>query len=533
MFQLPQRYLPILLGWPLAVLGAWMLARSVLVPGDWAVLNSQGALWEVAFNDTNIGVMVVLLYLLGMISGAIMVAAGSLSVLRHPLAPRATAWAIWSGYAALSLYLLILLSVTTVIEESKLLPSYDVLARFYMRVDHGWWPLVIATGLGFLHLQWSRRTVLDLFRPMPPGATLGDRVVENLRSHGDDPDMRRSFYGSIFVHLWVLIIFPWLMSLQGCVENVKMPRGRGEATTIVQMEIKKQQKKKEKQKKYVVAKDAPIIFDLPTLEDSKVEELVDASSQAIYQPGIKGGAKKGAKKGKTGKRGSGGPGEGGWPNGFPDGQFEFYRVQYNGADWDDGMSAQRGNADVNFLNYMKERVPFPVAKVGKSTHMGQLTAYRKGMAPPFVFMTGASGINVSAAEVKAMREYLLGGGMLVADCGGAAWARSFQSFIQRVFPDYAYVTISKDDPLFQDPNGLGEEGPAPLWRHGGTDFKGVKAKNGRWMVFFHPGDMNDAWKDGHNGTAEHLWENAFMVGDNVTYYAVTHYLEETAKDQKR
>ena len=299
MFQLPQRYLPILLGWPLAVLGAWMLARSVLVPGDWAVINSQGALWELAFNDTNIGVMVVMLYLLGLVAGAIMVIAGMLSVLRHGLAPRATAWALWSGYAALSLYLLMLLAVTTGIEEFKLLPSYDVLARFYMRVEHGWWPLVIATGLGFLHLQWSRRTVLDLFRPMPPGETLGDRVVENLRSHGDDPDMRRSFYGSIFVHLWVLIIFPWLMSLQGCVENVKMPRGRGEATTIVQMEIKKQQKKKEKQKKYVVAKDAPIIFDLPTLEDSKVEELVDAQSQAIYQPGIKGGAKKAPKKGRS------------------------------------------------------------------------------------------------------------------------------------------------------------------------------------------------------------------------------------------
>ena len=64
---------------------------------------------------------------------------------------------------------------------------------------------------------------------------------------------------------------------------------------------------------------------------------------------------------------------------------------------------------------------------------------------------------------------------------------------------------------------------------------GVKAKvNGRerWVVFYHPGDINDAWKTGNSGLDPDTADGAFRMGVNIIYYAFTHYLEDTRKYRK-
>jgi hypothetical protein len=74
-------------------------------------------------------------------------------------------------------------------------------------------------------------------------------------------------------------------------------------------------------------------------------------------------------------------------------------------------------------------------------------------------------------------------------------------------------------------------GAPPLWHHGGMRALGIKHK-GRWVVFYHPGDINDAWKTGHSGISPELARGAFQMGINIIYYAFTNYLEETAKYRK-
>ena len=44
--------------------------------------------------------------------------------------------------------------------------------------------------------------------------------------------------------------------------------------------------------------------------------------------------------------------------------------------------------------------------------------------------------------------------------------------------------------------------------------KGVK-HNGRWVVFYHPGDMNDAWKTGHTGMQPEIAKHAMEMGINI------------------
>ena len=54
----------------------------------------------------------------------------------------------------------------------------------------------------------------------------------------------------------------------------------------------------------------------------------------------------------------------------------------------------------------------------------------------------------------------------------------------------------------------------------------------RWVVFYHPGDIHDAWKTGHSGMAPELAKQAMEMGINIVYYSFTHYLDMTRKYRK-
>jgi hypothetical protein len=60
---------------------------------------------------------------------------------------------------------------------------------------------------------------------------------------------------------------------------------------------------------------------------------------------------------------------------------------------------------------------------------------------------------------------------------------------------------------------------------------GVK-HNGRWCVFYHPGDLNDAWKTGNSGLSKNVADHAMQMGINVVYYSSRHYLELTRTYRK-
>ena len=187
-------------------------------------------------------------------------------------------------------------------------------------------------------------------------------------------------------------------------------------------------------------------------------------------------------------------------------------------------------ADMNFLDAFKKLTDFNVAGQSESHSISLLTRYPKGMAPPFVYMTGSGDINVSQRDVAVLQEYLMGGGMLFADCGSPRWDPNFRSLAKRIFPGEPLTAISDDDPIFQFPFPF-LNGAPPLWHHGGTRAQGVKYK-GRWAIFYHPGDVNDAWKTGRSGMDAKLAEGAIEIGVNIVYYSFTHYLELTRKYRK-
>jgi len=210
-------------------------------------------------------------------------------------------------------------------------------------------------------------------------------------------------------------------------------------------------------------------------------------------------------------------GSGRWRAGFRDPPVRFIRLKYEGRDWDDGMDDKSG-ADINFLKkFSKLSGGMPTAKRPESHPIRHLKRYPRRHAPPFVFMTGSGDIRVARRDVKILRQYLLNGGMLFADCGSQRWHHSFVHFTRMLFPGNPLRPIADDDPIFQLPFAF-PNGPPPLWHHGGTRAMGIKHE-GRWIVFYHPGDVNDAWKTGHSGLSPELAESAFHLGINIVYYA--------------
>jgi len=280
--------------------------------------------------------------------------------------------------------------------------------------------------------------------------------------------------------------------------------------------------KKPKKKKLTLRTDSAIILDIPDLDETEVDKQLEEQTQDRYVAQ----ANTGATGKKTGKQG------GGWPEGSENYKFRFIRLEHSGAGWDDGMN-QTG-ADVNFMRFFARMTGFKkIARKGESHTIGLLRKYPKDGFPPFVYLTGNADMGrVSSRDAKILREYCLNGGMLIADAGSAQFHRSFHNFITRqVFPDKQLLDIADVDMIFQLPFGF-PNGAPPLWHHGGRRALGMKHE-GRWIVFYHPGDMNDAWKSpGYTKVSKEMRDAALQLGVNLVYYAFNQWDDAVARQRK-
>jgi hypothetical protein len=238
-----------------------------------------------------------------------------------------------------------------------------------------------------------------------------------------------------------------------------------------------------------------------------------------------------ATTGATGNLGKGGGTEGGWPEGMEDYKIRFIRLDHGGSGWSDGMDET--GADVNFLREFAQATGFKkIARSGESHSIALLRKYPRDGFPPFVYLTGNGGMGrTTQSDEKILRDYCLGGGLLVADAGSLAFDQSFRSFIRKVFPDKPLVDIADDDELYRLPFMFPDGAPA-FWHHGGRRALGIKHE-GQWVVFYHPGDMNDAWKSpGYTDVSPEMRASAMHLGINLVRYAFDRWNDAVAKAGK-
>lgn len=383
------------------------------------------------------------------------------------------------------------------------------------------WPaLAAALYAAWLQVMMRSRSVYAAFTKEAGRPMDGDYVLEDLRTHGHDPRRRRCVYASALTHLLVLIVIPALMEMGGCVKAYRVPKGPG-GDPVVAI-VAKVKPKKPKKKKLTLRTDSAIILDIPDLDETEVDKQLEEETQDRYVAQ----ANTGATGKKTGKKG------GGWPEGSENYKFRFIRLEHGGAGWDDGMN--ESGADVNFMRFFARMTGFKkIARKGESHSISLLKKYPKDGFPPFVYLTGNGNMGrVSSRDAEILRDYCLNGGMLIADAGSATFHRSFYNFITRqVFPDKQLLDIADDDMIYQLPFGFPNGAPA-FWHHGGRRALGMKHE-GRWIVFYHPGDMNDAWKSaGYTKVTDDMRDAALQLGVNLVYYAFNQWDDAVAKARK-
>lgn len=145
-------------------------------------------------------------------------------------------------------------------------------------------------------------------------------------------------------------------------------------------------------------------------------------------------------------------------------------------------------------------------------------------SPPFVYVTGKRQILVDKRDVSILRDYLTKHrGLLFADNGGGYFHHSVTRLVARLFPGQQWVDIPNDDEIYHCYYKL-PAGAPPLWHHSGRRALGIR-HGGRWVVFYHQGNLNDAWEDGHSGCGPQQYELAYQMGVNVIWYSLTRDIE--------
>ena len=506
------------LAWRLAAAPAAMASRHANLAGPFAAEGVDMTMWIVAAVAA---------------AGAGVAAVGCLaSFVRGRPALSAVRLGFWTAYLVVAAWVVLVTLGVNVISAGRL--TIDELPQDGVTLFKLWWSLVgpamlpLAMAI-FGHVQsWRGSTIASFARGRGPAANpapvpaAGDRILDDLRTGGRDPLFRQSWMGSFGGHLFLIVLLPWLLQYVGCRERYNVPHGSGEEAVAAVVQVTKPVKKKKR--RYLLNLQSAIILARPDLDDSEVEEQVVKSSEITYTADTSSAQARAA-----GKMGKGGGKTGGWPDGVGNDPIRFIRIKHAGPGWDDGMD-EVARADVNFLEELRKVTGFKISRTPEARTIQQLRNFDKGFAPPFLYLTGAGAIPATAGDVKVLREYLLDGGMLFADAGSPQFHHGFLALMAAVFPDRQLVKIAHDDPLFQAPFTFANGAP-PLWHHGGNDALGVKHQN-RWAVFYHPGDMNDAWKTGGSGMSRDLMDQSYRLGMNIVYHAFTNYLDMTRKHRK-
>ena len=277
----------------------------------------------------------------------------------------------------------------------------------------------------------------------------------------------------------------------GCQQVYELPAGGGKQQAIAQT-VKIQ---KVIRKKFVVNPFSSIKFEVPPIDDVKLKLQEVTAHQYTIGFGEGTGA--------------------GFAGGTAKGKIRLFRLEYDGGDWD--LNFGIGGDNNMLIEYFSFFSQQKVADKTESLRISQLAA----KIPALVFLTGQKSLSVSNPEAKMLREYLLDKhGMLFASSGSNHFHNQFLALMNRVLPEVRPVSVPLDDIIHKVPFSV----PTLPYvvPHGGKEALGWSI-DGRWLVYYHPGDISDAWADGHAGVSSDVYQGCYQLGANVINYGHAEY----------
>ena len=298
-----------------------------------------------------------------------------------------------------------------------------------------------------------------------------------------------STYGLAF---WLTVMI--LSQIGGCQRLYEMPAGGGQQKTIAQT-IKIQ---KVIRKKYIVNPYSSIKFNVPPIDEVKLQLQEATAHQYVVGYGEGTGA--------------------GFAGGTQRGKVRLIRLEYDGGDWNLNFGI---GGDQNMLMEYGILTQQKVGENTESIRISNLSSFPRDKSPPLVFLTGQGSLSVSNNEVKVLREYLIDKhGLLFASSGSQHFHNQFLALMNRVLPEVRAVPVPLDDSIHRVPFAI----PSIPYvvPHGGKEPLGWSA-DGRWLVYYHPGDISDAWADGHSGVSADIYNGCYQLGANVINYGHVEY----------
>ena len=176
----------------------------------------------------------------------------------------------------------------------------------------------------------------------------------------------------------------------------------------------------------------------------------------------------------------------------------------------------------------------------KSTLKVNFTYEEKGLSEtplesgnvPVLYRTGHNAFTFNPSERTRLRQYLLGGGLMIFDacCGRRSFTDSARREIKAILPDHELKPVSLDHPVFNcyyENAGWVRRTPHTLAHHPGLRSPGPSGIEGieiacRMAVLFSPHDLSCGW-DMHThafpDTAYIESEDALKIGANFLAYA--------------
>ena len=155
---------------------------------------------------------------------------------------------------------------------------------------------------------------------------------------------------------------------------------------------------------------------------------------------------------------------------------------------------------------------------------------------PWLYAVEVGHWNLTDAQAKAMREYLLRGGFFMCDDfhGTEEWS-VFIASMQRVFPDRPIVEIDNKDPIFHTIYDLDDRFQVPgeqyvrshrTYEYDGyiPHWRGIYDDKGRLMVAIcFDMDLGDSWEHADNPQYPEKFSGmGIRIGVNYVVYAMTH-----------
>ena len=226
---------------------------------------------------------------------------------------------------------------------------------------------------------------------------------------------------------------------------------------------------------------------------------------------------------------------------FKQPSFTFVRIKYSGQRPHSSRiwATDFPDSDLNFSARFQKETGLKTDPDGKVLELtdARLKQY------PFIYIVEGGRLELSAAEIRSLREYLLGGGFLMVDdfWGEPEW-KSFYTEMKRVFPERVPVELGLDHPIFhcyydirqkpQVPNfiiGIRSQTTGVTWEREDAKephYRGLFDDRGRLMaVFCHNTDLGDGWE--RDGESEYYFKEfslkkAYPMGINIVVYALTH-----------